>query len=100
MGDAVVNTPPFAGHGVNGPHFRRMIQDLTVQRERSSRTQNVEVIIQQTIRNEQSEGWMEDLRLGEQWCREGAMSQHELLARAEASAQYSEGQLNQARRSI
>ena len=86
---------------MNGsPTLQRMLQDPTVQREMSSRTQNVEVLIQQVILNEQSQGRVDDLSRSEQRYRDSAINQHELLVRAEASAQCREGQLDQARRCI
>ena len=48
--------------------------------------------------NEQSEGRMADLLRCEMQYREQAIAQHELFARAEGSASYNEGQLDQARR--
>ena len=52
----------------------------------SSRTQNVEVLVQQVILNEQSEGRMDDLLRSEMRHRDSAVSQHELFVRAEANA--------------
>ena len=70
---------------------QRMVLDPSDRREMSYRVQNVEVLIQQVIFNEQSEGRMEDLRPGERRYQDSAMNQHELLVRAEPSAHYSEG---------
>ena len=75
-----------------------MSQDPCVQRVTASQTQNVEVLVQQIIMNEQSEGRMADLLRCEMQYREQAMTQHELFARAEGAASYNEGQLDQARR--
>ena len=75
-GDAIANTPSFSGRGMNGPYIlHRTTQDPSVQRQMSSRTQNVEVLIQQVIMYEQSDGRMEDFMRSDQRCRDSAMNQ-------------------------
>ena len=78
------------------PEFRRVSRDPSVRRAATSRTQNVEVLGQQIILNEQSEGRVADLLRCEMQYREQALIQHELFARAEGAASYNEGQLDRA----
>ena len=70
--------PTLSRPGTDGsPVFQRVVQDPSVRLEMSQQAEHVQVIIQ-----------------------DSAWRQHDLLVRAEASAQYSEGQLDQARRQI